>query len=722
MQKMLRSLFSGAIALLMGISLVACGGGGGSGSTTPADPAITTQPASVTVYSTETATFNVVATGTGRLAYLWRKAGIPISGATSSSYTIPSTTLGDAGSYSVVVTGTKGSTASNNVTLTVQDAAPAITSQPSGQSVLAGQTATFSVQATGKPTLSFQWKKNNANISGARSSSYTTSATSMADNGSTYTVEISNGQGSISSNRAVLNVTATSSISTACTGVNCAAINATTYGGSGTGVWKYDNSSSANAVSLNIDIAGVSAGKQVTLAFSNGGINSASTAPQTGTQASTDLMQSAEIYATQPDKFSKLSQQQIHRHHAHERAHSGFLEHNSELVNRIKSGQKTTLFDPKKPSMPAAAPAIGNTRTWVDYSTSPSTSYPSTNQFNCSLPNGRNVVFWKSNTDSSLTPSILNTFTSSVCGNNKGFHQLIGLLGDAWGPQPYSNLISDSTMQDINIAFVNPPSNTGWAGYFWGRNNFISTPSYLTNSALVFFVNTNSIASDVNFYISTLIHEAKHMIGFYQKDILLDKTTDTWFEETGAMMAEDIVLYGLTGYNKIKDYRLPAYMQTGGNVSLNNWPSLSSNNYAMGGAFGAFLNRRYGTNLLTQSFTQCTGGSAKTSSYDCVNGLIVSNGGVGLADELARMGASLHSKLPALGNPSGYGYPAVTSNGFSLSAIDTSTMTLAAPNSVTTYSSMSQTYLNETIAAGKTRYIRNGVHVPAGTSFYLTIK
>jgi Peptidase M30 len=520
----------------------------------------------------------------------------------------------------------------------------------------------------------------------------------------------------------ILNVTATDSISIGCTGNNCAAINATTYGGSGTGVWKYNNSSSASTVSLNIDIAGVSAGKQVTFAFSNGGISSASAAPQTGSQASTDLMQSAEIYATQADRFSKLSQQQIQRHHAHEQAHGEFLEQNSGLAQRIKSGQKTTLFDPKKSSLPSPAPLIGSTRTWVDYWASPSASYPSTNQFNCSLPNGRNVVFWKSNTDSSLTTSILNTFASSVCGNNKGFHQLIELLGDAWGSHSYSDLINDSTMQDINIAFVNPPSNTGWTGYFWGRNNYISTPSYLTNSALVFFVNTNSIASDVNFYISTLIHEAKHMIGFYQNDMVLDKTTDTWFEETGAMMAEDIVIYGLTGYNKIKDYRLPAYMQTGGNVSLNNWPSLSSNNYAMGGAFGAFLNRRYGTNLLTQSFTQCTGGSAKTSSYDCVNGLIASNGGVGLADELARMGASIHSKLPALGNPSGYGYPAVTSNGFSLSAIDTSTMMLAAPNSVTSYSSMSQTYLNETIAAGKTRYIRNGVLVPAGTSFYLTIK
>ena len=39
--------------------------------------------------------------------------------------------------------------------------------QPAGQTVTAGQTATFSVVATGTPPLSYQWRKNSANISGA---------------------------------------------------------------------------------------------------------------------------------------------------------------------------------------------------------------------------------------------------------------------------------------------------------------------------------------------------------------------------------------------------------------------------------------------------------------------------------------------------------------------------------------------------------------------------
>ncbi|HEV2523141.1 MAG TPA: choice-of-anchor D domain-containing protein, partial [Candidatus Acidoferrales bacterium] len=46
-------------------------------------------------------------------------------------------------------------------------ASVSITTQPASQSVTAGQTATFSVVATGSGTLTYQWKKNGAVISGA---------------------------------------------------------------------------------------------------------------------------------------------------------------------------------------------------------------------------------------------------------------------------------------------------------------------------------------------------------------------------------------------------------------------------------------------------------------------------------------------------------------------------------------------------------------------------
>src|SRR5438477_4882047 len=172
-------------------------------------PSITTQPASQTVTVGQTATFTVVATGTAPLSYQWRKSGTAISGATAPTYTTPATTSADSGAqFAVVVTNTAGSVTSNAATLTVSAAAvaPSITTQPASQTVTAGQTATFTVVATGTAPLSYQWQKNTTAISGATSASYTTPATTSADNSAKFVVVVSNTAGSVTSNAATLTV------------------------------------------------------------------------------------------------------------------------------------------------------------------------------------------------------------------------------------------------------------------------------------------------------------------------------------------------------------------------------------------------------------------------------------------------------------------------------------------------------------------------------------
>jgi hypothetical protein len=78
------------------------------------------------------------------------------------------------------------------------------------QSVIVGATAMFSVTATGKAPLSYQWQENGTNISGASAASYTTPATVLADNGSQFQVIVSNSAGAVTSNMATLTVTAAS--------------------------------------------------------------------------------------------------------------------------------------------------------------------------------------------------------------------------------------------------------------------------------------------------------------------------------------------------------------------------------------------------------------------------------------------------------------------------------------------------------------------------------
>jgi Ig-like domain-containing protein len=178
----------------------------------PVAPSITTQPASQTVTAGQTATFSVTATGTAPLGYQWQKNGAAISGATSSSYTTPAETTSDNGAqFTVVVSNSAGTVTSNAATLTVNPApvAPSITTQPTSQTVTAGQTATFSVSATGTAPLSYQWQKNGAAISGATSSSYTTPAETTSDNGAQFTVVVSNSAGSVTGSAATLTVNAT---------------------------------------------------------------------------------------------------------------------------------------------------------------------------------------------------------------------------------------------------------------------------------------------------------------------------------------------------------------------------------------------------------------------------------------------------------------------------------------------------------------------------------
>ena len=85
--------------------------------------------------------------------------------------------------------------------------APTITTQPVAQSVAVGETATFSVAATGSGSLGYQWQKNGTTIVGATSASYTTPATLASDNGALFSALVSDAGGAVTSNAVTLTVT-----------------------------------------------------------------------------------------------------------------------------------------------------------------------------------------------------------------------------------------------------------------------------------------------------------------------------------------------------------------------------------------------------------------------------------------------------------------------------------------------------------------------------------
>jgi len=88
---------------------------------------------------------------------------------------------------------------------------PAITAQPQNRTVTEGQTAQFSVTATGTG-LSYQWQSMPpggafANIGGATTATYTTPATTVGMNNTQYRVVVTNAAGNTTSTAATLTVT-----------------------------------------------------------------------------------------------------------------------------------------------------------------------------------------------------------------------------------------------------------------------------------------------------------------------------------------------------------------------------------------------------------------------------------------------------------------------------------------------------------------------------------
>lgn len=93
-------------------------------------------------------------------------------------------------SYTVKATNTAGNT-TVSLSITVNAPVITITTQPTSKSILVGQTASFSVVATGTGTLGYEWRKDDVPVVGGNTSTYTTPSAVIGDNGAQYTVVVS---------------------------------------------------------------------------------------------------------------------------------------------------------------------------------------------------------------------------------------------------------------------------------------------------------------------------------------------------------------------------------------------------------------------------------------------------------------------------------------------------------------------------------------------------
>lgn len=556
---------------------------------------------------------------------------------------------------------------------------------------------------------------------------------------------------------------ASSAVVADCTGASCASASgaSNTYSGTGTGVWQFTNADSIPAIG-DITVQGVSAGKTVTMLFSNSTLNTnAATAPSSGTLASPATATTNAL----PNPLNSHAATEANDRHAH---HGHMLEANRRHVLEAlqeKQNSPTGLSAYKNVPNTASVPlpvVAGDTKTWNENGYT-LTDYATTAKRVCAAGTlGRKVVIWVQTSayPAIVTDAQLNAYESTFCGtnNNDGaYAKVANAIGDAWGavPSKYSaTRIADSVgqKQDINIVILNPVSTVNWGGYFYATNNRLkTTPNvtysdgttskyHLSNEALVFFIKAGQ---SQNYIQSVLIHELTHMINYYQRTMLNDDTYETWLEETNAMMTQDIFDPGFTLSNGCLPTvcELKSYATSGAGVSYFNWPdTISNNHYYMGASFGAFLNRRFGPNIYLQLATDCYTAPANTSGYTCLDLLIKANGGAGIATEFARFGASVFGRMGGTGEPAGFGFPAKsgtvalnTSRGagaispnftYNIPAINNwwSGIFIPTATALSGFAYSTHTYKVDTVASGKTSYVRTGVSVPAKTSVTVVVK
>ena len=190
----------------------------------PTAPLVTSQPQPQTVFVGESATFTAAAGGLPAPSVQWQVSTdggatfAPVSGGTSDTLTVATTTIGQNGDeYEAVFSnGTAPDATTNPALLTVNpDVAPSITLQPTDQTGITGDTVSFTATAGGHPAPSVQWQVSTdggatfAPVSGGTSDTLTVAITTIGQNGDEYEAVFTNAVSSATTDPATLSVTPT---------------------------------------------------------------------------------------------------------------------------------------------------------------------------------------------------------------------------------------------------------------------------------------------------------------------------------------------------------------------------------------------------------------------------------------------------------------------------------------------------------------------------------
>jgi transglutaminase-like putative cysteine protease len=157
---------------------------------------ILSQPSGVQVREGAAFTLNVSASASPTPDYQWIKDGVPIQGATGSSFHVDRARTADAGSYQVAITNKIGSVLSQPAAVIVDAAgvAPVIVTPPPDVSIFEKQPLLMRVTATGTEPLTYKWTREGSSAVLSSHAELWLASPRLEDTGR-YTVEVANAWG-----------------------------------------------------------------------------------------------------------------------------------------------------------------------------------------------------------------------------------------------------------------------------------------------------------------------------------------------------------------------------------------------------------------------------------------------------------------------------------------------------------------------------------------------
>ncbi|HEY4452088.1 MAG TPA: IPT/TIG domain-containing protein [Solirubrobacteraceae bacterium] len=181
-------------------------------------PAVSKQPANVTVAEGQSASFEAAASGFPAPGVQWELSAdagsswSAISGATATRYTIATTAFAESGDeLRATFTNGAGTATSSAATLTVLSP-PVVTRDPLSTTVKAGERVVFEGAAGGTPTPTTQWEISTngggawSAVAGETSEALVIEEAALAENGVEYRARFTNSSGTAISNVATLTV------------------------------------------------------------------------------------------------------------------------------------------------------------------------------------------------------------------------------------------------------------------------------------------------------------------------------------------------------------------------------------------------------------------------------------------------------------------------------------------------------------------------------------